>query len=299
MEIRVLEYFLTVVREESISKAAKALHITQPTLSRQLAQLEEDSGVRLFQRGARKIELTNEGILLRHRAEEILALVEKTKRELALQEEQIEGVISIGSGKTAAVQTLARACKVFSDQHPRVRFDLYTANADHIREQIENGLLDVGLLLEPVDMASFDFIRLVPKERWVALMRTDHPLTAKTSVTAADLKNIPLILPRRSAVQSELANWFGRRYRHLSILFTSNLSTNSAIMVQNGLGCSLVIEGSVPFWSHEEVTYRPLSPEISAASVIAWKRNAPHGIAAGKFIEFLQGYLDVEKEERL
>ena len=299
MEIRVLEYFLTVVREGSISKAAKVLHITQPTLSRQLAQLEDDSGVRLFQRGARQIELTNEGILLRRRAEEILALVEKTERELALQEEQIEGVISIGSGETAAVQTLAKACKAFSDSHPRVQFDLYTANADHIREQIENGLLDIGLLLEPADMASFDFIRLTPKERWVALMRTDHPLAAKDSVTAADLKRVSLILPRRSAVQSELANWFGQRYRHLNILVTSNLSTNGAIMVRNGFGCSLVIEGSVPFWSHEEVTYRPLSPELSAASVIAWKRDAPHGMAAGKFIEFLHGYLDAEKGERL
>ena len=299
MEIRVLAYFLTVVREGSITKAAKILHITQPTLSRQLAQLEEDSGVKLFQRGARKIELTNEGILLRRRAEEILALVDKTRRELVLQEERIEGVISIGSGEIAAVQTLAKACKIFSDLHPRVRFDLYTANADHIKEQIEQGLLDIGLLLDPVDIASFDFIRLPFKERWVALMRSDHPLAAKNSVTAADLKNIPLILPRRSAVRSELANWFGGRYRHLNILFTSNLSTNAAIMVRNGLGCSLIIEGSAPFWSHEEVTYRPLSPELSASSVIAWKRGQPRGMAAGKFIEFLQCFPGMERRQEI
>ena len=295
MDIRVLEYFLSVVREGSITKAAKALHMTQPSLSRQLKQLEEESGAKLFQRGSRKIELTNEGILLRRRAEEILALVEKTQRELSLREEQIEGTISVGSGEIAAVHSLADVCRAFATRHPRVRFDLYTANADDIKEQIEQGLMDVGLLLEPIDMNTFDFVRMNIRERWVVMMRSDHPLAAKCGVTAADLKDVPLILPRRSTVRRELASWFGRRYNRLNILFTSNLSTNSAIMVQHGLGCSLVVEGSIPFWSHEEITYRPLSPELSASSVVAWKRGKPHSAASGKFIEFLQCFFGGEQ----
>lgn len=175
MEIRVLRYFLTVVREESITKASETLHITQPTLSRQLSQLEEEIGVKLFHRGARKISLTNEGILLRRRAEEILQLVDMTEKEL----------------------------------YPRVNFDLFTATADLVKEQMDSGLLDLGLLLEPVDVETYDFIRFDMKENWVVLMRPDDPLAERESITAKELSGAPLILPRRMRVQSELASWFG------------------------------------------------------------------------------------------
>lgn len=152
MEIRVLRYFLTVVREESITKASEVLHITQPTLSRQLAQMEEDIGVKLFDRGTRKIKLTNEGILLRRRAEEILQLVDKTEKELVEQEEQVEGKISIGCGEIAAVQLLPKIIESFRRKYPRVTFDIFTATADLVKEQMEKGLLDIGLLLEPIEM---------------------------------------------------------------------------------------------------------------------------------------------------
>ncbi len=165
MEIRVLRYFLTVVREESITKAAEVLHITQPTLSRQLAQMEDEIGVKLFDRGTRKIKLTNEGILLRRRAEEILQLVDKTEKELIEQEEQVEGKISIGCGEIAAVQILPSLIKAFREKYPRVTFDIFTATADLVKEQMEKGLLDIGLLLEPVDMEKYDFIRLDVKEK--------------------------------------------------------------------------------------------------------------------------------------
>ena len=157
MEIRVLRYFLTVVREESITKASEVLHITQPTLSRQLAQMEEDIGVKLFDRGTRKIKLTNEGILLRRRAEEILQLVDKTEKELVEQEEQVEGKISIGCGEIAAVQLLPKIIESFRRKYPRVTFDIFTATADLVKEQMEKGLLDIGLLLEPVDMEKYEF----------------------------------------------------------------------------------------------------------------------------------------------
>ena len=179
MEIRVLRYFLAVVREESITKAAEALHITQPTLSRQLSQMEDEVGVRLFDRGTCKITLTNEGILLRRRAEEILQLVDTTERELVEQDEQVEGKISIGCGEIAAVRMLPELIRTFREKYTRVSFDIFTATADLVKEQMDKGLLDIGLLLEPVDMEKYDFIRLDMKENWVVLMRPDNPLAEK------------------------------------------------------------------------------------------------------------------------
>lgn len=293
MELRVLRYFLTVAREESITKAAEVLHITQPTLSRQLSQLEETVGVKLFERGPRKITLTNEGILLRRRAEEILQLVDKTQTELLEQETQVEGKIAVGCGEIASVQLLSTLFKQFREKYPRVSFDIFTATADLVKEQMDKGLLDIGLLLEPIDMEKYDFIRLNQKENWVVLMRPDDPLTQKSCMTAKDLSTLPLILPRRTSVQSELASWFGDYYEGLHIVFTSNLSTNGAIMVSNGLAYSLVIEGSVPFWDSTKLVYRPLSPALTATSVLAWKRGQPFGAAAAKFLEYAKCFLSM------
>lgn len=288
MEIRVLRYFLTVVREEGINRAAEALHITQPTLSRQLSQLEEEVGVKLFHRGAKKITLTNEGILLRRRAEEILSLVDRTERELIEQDEFVEGRIVIGCGELAAVQVLPEIIESFQKKYPLVTYDIFTANADLVKEQMEKGLIDIGVLLEPIDMEKFDYIRLVGKERWVVLIRPDDPLAEKESVSAKDLEGLPLILPRRTNVQNELSNWFGDSFKKTKILFTSNLSTNGAVMVERGLACSLVIEGSVPFWDKEKIACRPLSPELTANSTLAWKKQQPFSLAATKFIECIK-----------
>lgn len=293
MEIRVLRYFLTVVREESITKASEVLHITQPTLSRQLSQLEEELGVTLFQRGARKINLTNEGILLRRRAEEILQLVDKTEKELVEQEEQVEGKVSIGCGEIASVQLLPELFRAFREKYPRVKFDIFTAAADLVKEQMDRGLLDLGLLLEPVDVEKYDFIRIGVKENWVVLMRPDDPLAKKESLTAKDLSSQPLILPRRMRVQSELASWFGDYYEKLNVIFTSNLNTNGAIMVESGLAYSIVVEGAVSFWNQAKIVYRPLKPALTATSVLAWKQGQPFSLAATKFIEFSKCFLSM------
>lgn len=292
MEIRVLRYFLAVVREESITKAAEALHITQPTLSRQLSQMEEEVSVRLFERGTRKIKLTNEGILLRRRAEEIIQLVDTTERELVEQEEQVEGKISIGCGEIASVRILPELIRTFREKYTRVSFDIFTATADLVKEQMDKGLIDIGLLLEPVDMEKYDFIRLDMKENWVVMMRPDDPLAKKENVTAEDLLSLPLILPRRTNVQSELASWFGDYYGKLNVVFTSNLSTNSAVMVGAGLAYALVIEG-VALWDQSKITYRPLSPALAATSVLAWKRGQPFSLAATKFINQMKCFLSM------
>lgn len=295
MEIRVLRYFLTVVREQSITKASEVLHITQPTLSRQLAQMEDEVGVKLFNRGTRKITLTNEGILLRRRAEEILHLIDKTEKELIEQEEQVEGKITIGCGEIASVQLLPDVFESFHEKYPRVTFDLYTATADHVKDQMDRGLIDIGLLLEPIDIEKYDFIRLNMKERWVVLMRPDSPLAQREFVTAKDLSALPLILPRRLQVQSELASWFGDYYEKLNVFFTSNLSGNASVMVNRGLAYSIAIEGLNPFLDQSKITYRPLYPDLTATSVLAWKRGQPFSLATTKFIEHIKCLLGMAR----
>lgn len=288
MEIRVLKYFLTVVREGSISKAAEVLHITQPTLSRQIAALEEEVGVDLLIRGARKISLTNEGILLRRRAEEILSLVDKTEEELTALDDNIEGKIIVGAGELASMQLVSELIGEFQQRYPRVQFELYTATADQVRERMERGVVDVGLLLEPIDIERYEFVRLPVKERWVVVMRPDDELAGYEKITKDQLKGRKLILPSRTNVMNEVANWFGEDFKSLDAAYTSNMNTNGAIIVQKGYANSLVIEGSVSMWNPEIVISRPLAPLLTASSVLAWRRNQPFGKTAEKFIETLR-----------
>ncbi len=297
MEIRVLNYFLTVIREQGITRAAEVLHITQPTLSRQLAQMEEELGIRLFERGSRRITLTNEGLLLRRRAEEILQLVDKTEKELIEQDQQIEGKVTFGCGEIGSVQLLPDLIESFHEKYPHVTFDIYSATADNVKEQMDKGLVDIGLLLEPIDIEKYDFIRLNMKERWIVVMRPDCCLAEKEYVTAKDLSGLPLIMPRRLKIQSELASWFGDSFDSLNVLFTSNLNTNAAVMVSRGLGYSIVIEGMMPFWDQSKITYRPLYPELTATSVLAWKRGQPFSPAVTKFIEHIKCFLSIENDK--
>ncbi len=294
MEIRVLKYFLTVVREESITKASEVLHITQPTLSRQLAQMEEEIGVKLFERGGRKIRLTNEGMLLRRRAEEILQLVDKTERELIEREEHVEGYVNIGCGEMDSVNILAELCGAFLKKYPKVRFDMYTATADVIKERIERGVADVGLLLEPIEMERFEFIRLKLRERWCVLMNAADPLAKRESLSVSELKDLPLCLPRRLNVRSELANLFGDDFKDLNIVFTSNLTANAAVIAQKGIAYPVIIEGNISLWDKEKIVGVPLLPKLTATSVLAWKREQPFGIAATKFIEFSKCFLGID-----
>lgn len=291
MELRVLRYFLTVAQEGNISRAAEQLHITQPTLSRQMQQLEDEMGTLLFDRGSRRITLTEKGILLRRRAEEIIAQVDKTREEMHASDEIINGTISVGCGEVLAVQLLAEMLKHFKDKYPAVTYKIKTGNAVTISEQLKNGLLDFGLLLEPADISDFDYLRLMVKERWVVTMRTDDPLADKKSVTAEDLIGRDVILPWRAAVNRELRSWFGSCYDKIHIQINCDMSTNAFIMVQNKMGISFNIEASKPYMGKDIFRRIPLSPAISTTNVLAWKKYEPFSAAAKKFMEFAQAYL--------
>lgn len=289
MDIRVLKYFLAVVREENITKAANVLHVTQPTLSRQLSKMEEDLGVQLFVRGKKGITLTYEGLLLRRRAEEIVELADKMERELAEHEELIDGEVSIGCGELASVQLLPELFKTFKKRYPRVVFDLYTGNADQIKQKLDNGLVDMGILMEPVSIDKYDFMRLNIKEHWGTLMRADSPLSKKEFVTVDDLENEPLILPRR--LRHEIESWFRGHMDKMNVIATSDMSTNAAILVEQNFGYALIVEGSVPFLDASRVCYRPIFPERTGTSVLAWKKNQPFAPAVKKFLEHAQNTL--------
>lgn len=290
MELRLLRYFLMVAKEQSFSKAARQLHITQPTLSRQLAALEEELGTALFIRGSRNITLTEAGLLLKRRALEIIELEEKTLGELKIKNELVEGTVTIGCGEFAAVETLADICKIYKEKYPLVRIAIHTATADSVYERMDKGLVDIGLFLEPVNTENLDYIRIAKSDHWVVSMRPDDPLAQKAFITKTDLIDQPLILPERSNVQSELANWFGKDFDSLHIAFLSNLGTNSGVMAAHGLGYPISIEGAIHYWKDDLLVQRRLSPEISANTVIAWRRNIPYSFAVNKFIEEINAY---------
>lgn len=293
MEIRVLQYFLTVAREGNITKAAEILHITQPTLSRQLAQLEEETGVRLFIRGPRSLTLTSEGILLRRRAEEIVCLVDKTAGELLEQEKHLAGTVSFGCGELAAMQVLTEIIAAFHRKYPLVNFDIFTGTADIVKERMEKGLVDIGLMMEPIDAAKIDFIRLQGQERWGVIMRADDPLTRKESIRAVDLVGKPLSFASRFKNSTDLRSWFGEDYAKMQILFTSNLPTNAAMMVYNGMGYALVIEGVKFFWDPAKICFRPLNPPVTAPVAIFWRKQQPLSLTVEKFVDFMKCFLSM------
>lgn len=290
MDLRVLRYFLLVAKEQSFTKAAKQLNITQPTLSRQLAALEEDLGAKLFDRGGQSVTLTNEGLLLKRRALEMVDLEEKILSEFQSDSESVEEKIVIGCGEFLAVETLAKICKQFREKYPLVQFVLHTGTADSILERMGKGLVDIGLFLEPVNTEGLDYIRIQGSDHWVITMKTTDPLAKKERITKEDLLPLPLILPERSNVQSELANWFGKDFSKLHIAFTSNLGTNAGIMAIHGLGYPVSIEGAARYWRKDLVVQKRLYPEMKTSTVIAWRRNIPYSVAVSRFIEEIKDF---------
>ena len=288
MDIRVLEYFLAVAREESITKAAKALSMTQPPLSRQLKELEDELGKQLFIRGNKKVTLTEEGILLRKRAEELIELMEKTKEEIRSSEERIHGTVLIGAGESDAVSFLARTARRLQMSHPDISYHLYSGDATSITEKLDHGLIDFGLLVEPVDISKYEYLRLPVKDTWGVLMRRDSPLAVKDQILAEDLWEKPLIVSHQIYDSSELSSWFQRDIRKLHITAAYELVYNATHFVKSGCGYALSLDKLINTTGESELTFRPLYPALDAGLCFVWKKHQIFSHASRLYLDTLK-----------
>ena len=246
MELRTLRYFLAAASEENITRAADILHVTQPTLSRQLMDLERELGTTLMYRGKKGMTLTEDGLFFRQRAEEIVELADRLEQSFVERSTEVSGVISIGATESVGSRLFAKLIKQFSDKYPLVKFDLYNEMADYIKERMDKGLIDVGLLLEPVDTSKYDFVRLSQKETWGVLMRADHPLSDRETLRAEEMRPYPLILPLRERVRAEILNWLNAEEKDLNIPLSYTLLSNAVLLVEEGLGCAFCLDGAHP-----------------------------------------------------
>ena len=292
MELRVLRYFLAVAREQSITAAAETLHITQPTLSKQLRELEEELGKKLFTRGNRKITLTEEGMFLRKRAQEIVELADKAEADFAAGVGSVSGDILIGSGETGAVRYLGRTLYKMRSIYPGVRFHLFSGNGEDVSDRLDKGLIDFALFVGMTDLKKYDYLKLPYSHRWGLILRRDDPLAAHEAVTPEMLMNVPILCSRQALIQNELSGWLGRPFEELNLAGTYNLIYNAAIMVEEGLGCAVCIDKLLDTSGESAVCFRPFEPAIDAELFIAWKKYQFFSAAAGKFLEMLQQELD-------
>ena len=285
METRVLRYFLAVARERSLSRAAEALHVTQPTLSRQMMELEDRLGTTLFLRGRKGIALTSEGLFLRKRAEEILELVDRTAAALRTREQEISGDIWIGGGETEAMRLIARAVRRLRAAHPLISCHLFSGNAEEVAERLDRGLLDFGLFVGAADLAKYDFISLPVKDVWGLLLRRDSPLAAQRRIRPADLAGLPLLCSRQQLVGNELSGWLGGSATALSVVATYNLLYNASLMVAEGVGAALCLDGIVRLGDDSPLCFRPLEPALEAGTCLVWKKGRMFSRAAAALLE--------------
>ena len=288
MELRLLNYFLMTAREENITRAAKILHVTQPTLSRQLMQLEEELGTKFFERGKYHITLTADGMLLKRRAQDILTLTDKTVKELTCMSTDISGEIGISSSGIISMRFLSELLVQFQQQYPAVHYEIYSGNADTTKIHMENGLVDIGLLLEPVDIMQYEFIRMPEQERWGALGCKDSVLVSKTELRPGDLLGFPLMLPKRAAIRNEIMNWFGEMASQMNVVVNYHLMYNTAMLVKEGMGIALCPESENLY---KDLCFVPFKPDLKLTSVLAWKKHQVFSPATMAFIEYIKQYV--------
>lgn len=292
MELRVLRYFLTIAREGSITNAANVLHVTQPTLSRQIHDLEEELGQRLFVRGSRNMRLTAEGMILRKRAEEIISMVDKTEAEFHSMSNVVSGDIYIGGGETEAVKLIAQIVCELRSAYPEIHYHLYSGNAEDVTERLDKGLLDFGLLIQPADISKYDYLNIPAKDTWGVIMRKDSSLAEKETIRKEDLLNVPLICSRQVISEerhrNEFAEWFGEDFDKLDIVTTFNLVYNAAIMVEAGVGYAITIDKIANTTESSSLCFRPLEPQLDSGLNIIWKKDQVFSAAAELFLEKLR-----------
>lgn len=287
MELRVLQYFLAVTREQSIVRAAESLHLSQPTLSTQIKAMEEELGKQLLIRGTkgtRKVTLTEEGMILKKRAEEILNLVQKTEREISLSDQFVVGDVYIGAGETDAVRFIARAARELYQTHPGIHYHIASGNSEFVLEQLDKGLIDFGIVFGSADQAKYNSIPLPYKDTWGVLMRKDSPLAEKDGITPEDLWDKPLIISRQYSAES----WIKRKLSELEIIATYNLLFNASLMVEEGLGYAIGFDKIINTSGSSTLCFRPLSPKRQEGMSIVWKKYQVFSKASEKFIEKLK-----------
>ena len=292
MEIRVLRYFLAVARERNITGAANYLHLTQPTLSRQIHDLEKELGQQLLIRKSHRVELTPEGVLLRKRAEEIIAMVDKTEAEFASMEDTVSGDIYIGSGETQAIRQIAELIKDLGEAYPNIHYHLHSGNAEDVTERLDKGLLDFGILIQPADLTKYDYLDLPARDRWGVIMRKDSPLAEKEAIEKNELLEIPLLCSRQVVgsrhSENKFAEWFGTDYEKLNIVATYNLMYNAAILVEAGVGYALTLDKLANTSEDSVLCFRPLRPELESGLNVVWKKYQVFSPAAELFLKTLK-----------
>lgn len=286
MDIRVLNYFLMVAREENVTRASRLLHITQPTLSRQLSRLEEELGVKLFRRSDHSIYLTDEGMLFRRRAQELVDLADKAKSELIQKEETLTGLVSVGCGETHSVKELAKIINDFQELHPQVKFELYSSNNEDIKAKIEQGNLDLGLLLEPVSITNYNFVRMKTKEQWGVLLHKDLHLASQEAIYPGDLVGTLVVtLHVNTPVHNELIGWSGDFAKEMDFSVTYNVLYNAVIVAREKKGAVICLKLDCYY---DDMKFVPLEPKLELSSVLVWKEHQAYSKTKTAFIEFIK-----------
>lgn len=288
MELRVLQYFLAVTREQSISGAAETLHLSQPTLSRQLKELEEELGKQLMIRGNRRITLTEEGMILRKRAEEIMELIKKAEDEISLSDDVIAGNITVGAGETDGVRFLAKAVRTLQKKYPLIHLHIVSGDRSAVTEELDRGLIDFGLIFGEIDPSKYECVKIPYKDTWGVIMRRDAPLAEKETITAEDLLDKPLIISRQAFQNAEFREFFPCEQEKLTIVATYNLLFNGSLMVEEGMGYAIGFDKLINVSGDSNLCFRPLSPRLEASMSIVWKKYQIFSKAAERFLQELQ-----------
>ncbi len=288
MDLRELRYFLAVAREKNITKAAETLYISQPSLSKQMQDLEKEIGSPLFVRGSRSITLTETGMLLKKRAEELIELYEKTEAELSSLDETVCGEVRVGGGESYALETVMQAAKIVQEEYPLVTFRFFSGDAYDVSEKLERGLVDFGVMVDLVDIAQYSALRLPLSDRWGVLMRRDSPLAAKEAISPADLMGLPLLCSQQMLEKKGVIGQWLRAVGRLNVRATYNLVYNASLMVQAGIGYAITLEKLINTSGDSALCFRPLAPEVRTPLDLVWKKHAVFSKPSQIFLEKLQ-----------
>lgn len=288
IETRLLQYFLAVAEEQSITKAAEYLHISQPTLSKQMMDLEESLGKQLLIRGRKKVTLTEEGTFLRGRAQEIISLMDKTESAFRENEQSISGDVYIGCGEHRSTFSIMQIIRSIQEEYPDIQFHFFSSNADAITERLDKGLLDMGILLEPEISPRYDYQKLQLRETWGILMRKDSPLAGKKEITFPELTDLPLIMPSQTSNRNHLTTFLSDAMTEPHIVSTYNLIYNAGLMVEAGIGYALCIDGLINTSGNHPLIFRPLSPFIQSEVYLFTKKYQVFSKAAKLFLNRLE-----------